>query len=59
MQGQETWLPRALSHARPKKLDLDEDDDIVSSLDLYRWRPGGSEATTRRVGEEERERLRW
>jgi hypothetical protein len=61
VQGQETWLPRALSHARPKKLDLDEDDDIVSSLDLYRWRPGGSEseATTRRVGEEERGRLRW
>jgi len=58
VQGRETWLPRALSHARPKKLDLDEDDDIVSSLDLDRWRPGGSGATTRRVGEE-RERLRW
>ena len=34
VQGRETWLPRALSHARPKKLDLDEDDDIVGSLDL-------------------------
>jgi len=40
VQGRETWLPRALSHARPKKLDLDEDDDIVSSLDLDQWRPG-------------------